>query len=194
MSKITTTIKAIIDSGYKLFDFPYPIFDENYRAVLEGKIIRRYYFREIGFETVGLFKYYLETRLNEIMPYYNEQYLISMNYKQYDPYKNKDVTTEDTRTVKSDSSASSNSDGKTIFNDTPTSKLGDADYSTTITDNTDAATNTGTVTTTEEFVTHTHGHDGMRYPTDILKDVRESVINIDVMILEELSDLFMLVY
>lgn len=58
----------------KVFDFQFPIFDESYRSVIETKILRHYYTREIGFETVGLWKLKLNTKLNEIMPYYNKLY------------------------------------------------------------------------------------------------------------------------
>ena len=58
----------------KVFDFNFPIFDESYRSVLETKILRHYYTREIGLETVGLWKLKLSTKLNEIMPYYNKLY------------------------------------------------------------------------------------------------------------------------
>lgn len=53
----------------------YPIFDENHRSVLNAKILRHYYFYEIGFETVGLFKEFLNAKMLEIMPYYNKLYL-----------------------------------------------------------------------------------------------------------------------
>lgn len=52
----------------------YPIFDENHRSVLNSKILRHYYFYEIGFETVGLFKEFLNAKMLEIMPYYNRLY------------------------------------------------------------------------------------------------------------------------
>ena len=58
----------------KIFNFDYPIFDEAYREVIESKILRHYYTREIGLETVGLWKLKLETKLTEIMPYYNKLY------------------------------------------------------------------------------------------------------------------------
>lgn len=53
----------------------YPIFDENYRYVLNKKILEHYYTREIGLETVGLWKLKMRTKLNEVMPYYNKLYL-----------------------------------------------------------------------------------------------------------------------
>lgn len=94
MSKYTTEVRYICEHfsglsesvGYddveqviknclpKVFDFNFPIFDESYRSVLETKILRHYYTREIGLETVGLWKLKLNTKLNEIMPYYNQMY------------------------------------------------------------------------------------------------------------------------
>ena len=41
---------------------------------LNEKIKKRYYFREIGYETAELFIWHLDRLLNEIMPYYNEMY------------------------------------------------------------------------------------------------------------------------
>lgn len=66
----------------KVFDFSFPIFDESYRSVLETKILRHFYTREIAHETVGLWKLKLSTKLNEIMPLYNQLYkseLLSFN-------------------------------------------------------------------------------------------------------------------
>lgn len=76
----------------KIFNFNFPIFDENYRIVLEKKILKHYYTREIGAETVGLWKLWLDSRMNEIMPYYNQLYeseLIDFN-----PLYNTDYTKE----------------------------------------------------------------------------------------------------
>lgn len=52
----------------------YPIFDESYRSILETKILKHFYTREIGFETVGLWLLKLNQKMNEIMPYYNQFY------------------------------------------------------------------------------------------------------------------------
>ena len=94
MSKYTTEVRFICESisgeisskGYKsideiinkaipkVFDFDYPIFDEKYRTVLEKKILKHFYTREIGEETYALWKLRLDTKLNEIMPYFNKLY------------------------------------------------------------------------------------------------------------------------
>ena len=52
----------------------YPIFDENYRSLLNDKIIRHFYFREIGFETAAQFAWYLRRTMHENMPYFNQLY------------------------------------------------------------------------------------------------------------------------
>lgn len=66
-SIISTAIPSIFTSGW-------PIYDESRREELETKILKHYYFQEIGFETVALWKFYLNTTLAEIMPYYNQLY------------------------------------------------------------------------------------------------------------------------
>jgi hypothetical protein len=52
----------------------YPIFDESYRQTLNDKIIRHYYFCEIGDETVARFRWHLRTTMFEQMPYFNQLY------------------------------------------------------------------------------------------------------------------------
>ena len=66
--------KVIAASRSKIFNFPYNIYDDSYKPVLETKILRRYYFREISEETVGLWKQRLCARMNEIMPFYSKLY------------------------------------------------------------------------------------------------------------------------
>lgn len=74
-SKGQSSVNEILSKSVdKVFDFDFPIFDENYRFNLEKKILKHYYTREIGEETVGLWKLRLDTKLNEIMPYYNQLY------------------------------------------------------------------------------------------------------------------------
>ena len=64
---------VIEESESKIFN-DYPIFDEEYRSVLNKKILMHYYTREICEETVGLWKLRLHSKMNEIMPYYNQLY------------------------------------------------------------------------------------------------------------------------
>lgn len=82
--------KVIEKSKEKIFDFDFPIFDESYRSVIETKILKHFYTREIGLETVGLWKLKLNTKMNEIMPYYNQLYKSAL--LEFNPLYDVDVT------------------------------------------------------------------------------------------------------
>lgn len=64
----------LADSWDKIFTTHCTFFDENYRPVLCQKILKHYYTREIGMETVGLWMLFMNRKLEEIMPYYNQMY------------------------------------------------------------------------------------------------------------------------
>lgn len=64
----------IANSWDKIFTNKAPFFDESYRSVLCQKILKHYYLREIGCETVGIWTLWMNTKLEEIMPYYNQLY------------------------------------------------------------------------------------------------------------------------
>lgn len=66
--------EVIQKSWNKIFTSDVAFFDESYRSVLCSKILKHYYLREIGTETVGVWELWMNTRLEEIMPYYNELY------------------------------------------------------------------------------------------------------------------------
>ena len=74
MSSYTVELRQLIQNGYDIGLKDYPIFDESYRETLNNKIITHYWMREIGAETAGLFKLYLNRTMGEIMPYYNQLY------------------------------------------------------------------------------------------------------------------------
>lgn len=84
-------IDSILDKCWnKVFNFDFPIFDENYRQVLCRKILKHYYTREIAHETVGRWKLALNAKLNEIMPYYNQLYKSEL--LEFNPFYDVDLT------------------------------------------------------------------------------------------------------
>lgn len=85
----------ITNAAPKIFNFDFPIFDENYRLPLEKKILRHYYTREICEETVGLWKLRLQDKLNLIMPYYNKLY--SSELLEFNPLYDIDYTRQGTK-------------------------------------------------------------------------------------------------
>lgn len=110
MSKYTTEVRFICEhsagltesAGYSaideviekaipnVFSFNFPIFDEAYRDVLCRKILKHYYTREICEESVGLWKLRLDTRMNEIMPYFNKLYKSEL--LEFNPLYDTDLT------------------------------------------------------------------------------------------------------
>lgn len=88
-----SSINTVLESARaKVFDFDFPIFDEAYRPILEKKILKHYYTREICCETVGLWKHYLDMKMNEIMPYYNQLYKSEL--LEFNPLYDVDLTTD----------------------------------------------------------------------------------------------------
>ena len=91
-SKGWNDVDEIVENSRRKIFGNYPIFDEQYRSILERKILKHYYMREIGFETVGLFKMKLNNKMNEIMPYYNKLY--ESELFEYNPLEDTNIKTE----------------------------------------------------------------------------------------------------
>ena len=211
MAKYTTTIRNLMDNNFDFGLKDYPIFDEEYRTILNNKILMHYYMDEIGFETAGLFKVYLNNKMNEIMPYYNELYK-----KQKDLLLNFDKTTNLTETftrdnttdtnTKSNSTSSNTASGssKNVYQDTPMGSITEQNI-----DNYDHASSqefnknqntssiednsnlTGKATSLENYIRTKTGNNGRLYGIEILKMIKNNYMNIDEMVINELQDLFM---
>lgn len=80
----------ITEAAPKIFNFNFPIYDEAYRLIFEKNILRHFYVREIGLETVGLWKLKLQDKLMLIMPYYNKLYKSEL--LEFNPFYDVDVT------------------------------------------------------------------------------------------------------
>lgn len=91
-----------------IFDFDYPIFNETYRTVLQDKIIRHYYMREIGCETFGLWQMMLCDKMNEIMPYYNQLY--NSQLLEIEPLINNMSTSQTSETNRADHNFTGNTE------------------------------------------------------------------------------------
>lgn len=243
MSDYTTELRYIVETsaglkesaGYpkvneliqlaipKIFDFNFPIYDESYRNVLCTKILKHYYTREIGLETVGLWKLKLDTKLNEIMPYYNQLYktaelitspLEDVNYTREHTLdkqgENKSTGNKNTSN-NATSESTDNTDYTQKYSDLPQGGLNgvvSGDYLTNVTmDNTvitnDTTTNnTGTeattgneqYTSTDEYIEKVKGKTSSTSYSKLLLEYRQTLINIDMMIIDELNDLFMLLW
>ena len=130
MSKYTTEVRYICESlaGYdesqgganvdtivntaapKIFE-SFPIYDESYRATLMNKILRHYYTREIGLETYALWRLKLNTKMREIMPYFNMMYKVAT--QDYNPLYDVDLTRTRKGTVEQAGTESESSNTRT---------------------------------------------------------------------------------
>lgn len=270
-SKIDEILQA---AAPVIFDFDWPLFDEEYRTTLEIKILRHYYTREICEETVALWKLRLYDKLNMIMPYYNQLYettlldfnpffdtdLQRIHHKRDDGQTDKtkslaQTTSEDVESStdtnrdvsftneKDSASRKDDSDTKwNLYSDTPqggiqifgqedttggtlvTPTIEGNSYLTNATKDTNEASSNVTygeagsgqtaddtsstfssetsgsksenvvaqdvITNTQNYAEHLFGKRGNLTYSKMLLEFRETLLNIDAMIIEELSDLF----
>lgn len=212
MAKYTITIKTLIDNNFDFQMTEYPIFDENYRKTLNHNILYHYYENEIGFETAPLFRLYLNQKLNEIMPYYNELYkaqkklidenLLLNNVNLTEQLSGQNAT-QSSSTSQSTNSGTSNN--KNLFQDTPQGEISSTDinnqtWATNLTLDTNTTNNTindsssATGSGTNSYLKTIIGNNGGKFNIDILNDIKNNLMNIDLMIINELNDLFMQIF
>ena len=90
-------VDEVLDKSWdKIFDSgDWEIYDEEYRPILCKKILKHFYTREIGAEIAGLWKLWLNQRMTEIMPYYNQLYKSTL--LEFNPLYDTDYKTEGNR-------------------------------------------------------------------------------------------------
>lgn len=197
----------------QIFNFDFPIWNEEYRQTLERKIIIHYLKKEIC-DIFGLWQIYLYDRLNLIMPYYNKMYLSTI--VEYDMTKeythtitdseSNSTTTDNTgnTTIHNNNTINSTNGNKQVDSDIPQSSMNGQDYASFMSDvsGTNEQTTDGNTTndniahsTTTNTKTVTHNESGNNTNiSDLIIKYRDSLINIDNLIIEELHDLFMMIY
>lgn len=266
-------VDEVLDKSWdKIFDAgDWDMYDEEYRPILCKKILKHFYTREIGAETAGLWKLWLNQRMAEIMPYYNQLYkstLLEFNPLYDTDYKTEgnrktdedeqsgretksDYTrTDDLTSQRTDNLNSTRTDNLQqvrnddlhettsntrydLYSDTPQGALTGVESETYLTnarkvtdngsrDNTGTQTtdntgtqdlkntgtqtvdNTGTVNNigsdtenskrvlnnTQDYVEHVIGKRGTQSYAKMIMELRDSFVNIDMMIIDELNDLF----
>ena len=212
MAKYTIELRALNNPPFfKLFDFKYDFYEESKKEQFEQKFIDYFYMREIEHETVEEFKHELRTKLNLIAPYYKQLYETELKSKNIEFLLNKDLKETFIREVESDTESLSNfnneSNGKakvetlSTTNDTPQNRVDDLDkYISSAskdknTSDTSSSDNGSSIsqnsnTAKEETTLISKGNIGTTSSAQLLRDWREVLINIDMMILEECEELF----
>ena len=202
MSSYTVELRQLIQNGYDIGLKDYPIFDESYRETLNNKIITHYWMREIGAETAGLFKLYLNRTMGEIMPYYNQLY--KSTQLDFDPLNayNYTETNMELENVESDGTRTDTADGKSLYSDTPQGLLdngaiADEKYLTSATLNDSSASSTANNLQKRDRNFEKKVRGNMYHNlSELLKDYRETFLNIDMEIINnpEIQNCFMKLY
>ena len=208
MAKYTIELNTLLrDTNFILFNFDYDFYTDNVeiKKKFEQKFIDRYRFNEIGFETVARFKHFLKTSLNEIAPYYKQLYESELRCNDIDFMLNKDYTETFIKNI--DSLSKSTETQNSNYNDlTNESNINDGVSDVELTkgnltsvtgsENTSTSNATGASENTqnENYTLTGKGNIGITSSAELLQKWREVMINIDKMILDDLSDLFMSIY
>ena len=210
MSKYTTNFKTLIDMGiqtrkqiedifkdYELTD--YLTLDEVQVVTTRGtwtkdklakKIVDHYYFKDIGMETIGMFKHYAKIQMQEIME--SKLPLIYSAAIEYDPLVNVDYTETFNRNVEMDST--SNGSGIVISSDTPQTNINkqnilNGSYASNASASDQEAS--GNNTTDEEYTKRVKGNSGVSATAQkMVEQYRQNIRAIDYEIINELNDLF----
>lgn len=221
MSKYTTELRFICESlaglldseGYnsidsilekswdKIFSFDFPIYDENYRKPLCIKILKNFYTREISEETFGLWKLRLDSKMNLIMPYYNQLY--NSELIKFEPLIDVNTTTshkldktgKTIGTNSTNTNSNINATNKNLYSDTPQGSLQNVENETYLTNarlisdnqsNTNIANNnySENITNTDEYIENITGKSAGPSYSKMLMEFRQSFLNIDQQIIE----------
>ena len=182
------------DAAPIIFDENLELFDSGYKEILLPKILLHYYTREIAFETVGLWILKLNTKMEEILPYYNQLYRSEM--LKFDPLHNFNLVRSHVEQGRADShgnSAGSNSKTNS-YSDTPngalTGVMNDQYLSSASRSTGSNASNYTTESSDgrfwQEMIKGNSGHN----MSQLLLDFRKTMLNIDMDVIDDLKDLF----
>ena len=209
MSKYTTMVKDLVrdysvsvDNGLTdidtkldkareyIFDFNYPVIDEATKKRIEIAILKHYYMREIAFESVGIWKIKLNDRLNLIMPRYNALY--NKQDLNLSPYVNGYVN-ESGETHGNSNTDVNNKDWQTT-SDTPQGILTDlkeGKYSSgaVYIENNDNTANNNT----SNYNRMQESLNGITY-AEAFRNYFDNIISIDEELVNEFSDLFLVIW
>ena len=210
MSSYTLELRHIHQT-FKVFNFDYDFYTDSdiIKSKFEEKFIDEYFFHEIGQETVARFQHRLRTRLNKIMPYYKQLYDTEIAAKDINFLLNKDLTETFERVVTGESSSindlivtdhgETNNKESNIENGNASLELDKGSLTnvgkTSLSNNTNSNNTSRDNTNQNEITTlKSQGNIGITSSAELLDKWRSVIINIDQMIIDACSDLFMQVY
>lgn len=223
-NKYTLELNYLLgSSNFELFDFDYDFYEPQLKEQFEQKFKDYYFFNEIGFETIARFKHFLRTRLNTIAPYYRQLYETELKSKDINFLLNKDLRESFVREIIKEGSqedtingtSSSKGSAKLLTeNEYKESNLdnGIADLTDDKITNVNSTKDNNSQDTTQDSKSNTvvtknnddkesektelisQGNIGITSSAELLRDWRQVLLNIDMLIIDECRDLFMQIF
>ena len=192
--------EVIKNNKYKVFIYDYPI-DTVLKDDFETHFCAHFYFRDLAFQNVGEFCYYLSERLNNLFPYYNEFFKRIGNYDELFTNLGYDETItrrhDETGTYNSKQSSNSNQNTLEKGRDFPNSAV-DLNSDKYYTDSTENENNVKSSSTQDDGNTVKYDETEIRHYVnndnlnvyDFLMKYRQDIDNIYGEIYMRMEDLF----
>ncbi len=223
MPTFTIKLSDLIEEGFDFGLSDYPIFDNSYRESLNKKILEHYWNYEIGQETESMFRFSLNRKMREIMPYYNQLYkstqiefdpLQTMNYQDLTDSIDSRTglatgTSETEESGVGDTTSTTGGKSRSVSSTTPQVQLsGNEDYASSAADVNSTSdvvgnsTNSGTSNSSNNMSTNDNGtgtidrsvKGSQGIASELLMTYRASFLNIDMQIIRDLESLFMQIW
>lgn len=210
MEQYTIQLRKLIENDVDIFNFNFSLYSEDIKEDFKLQFIEHFYFSEIGFETVEMFKRKLKSKIKAIAPYY-EKIIMSLeleqrildNYDVTEEYE-KSISSEGTTDSTTNATTNTDSSQKQGVSSRPMTKssltdLGYLDSLTEVTDSGDSISNSTSRGLTQGISTETfkyrkQGNIGIQTDADAIIKYWQSLRKIFLEMFEDCNDLFMLIY
>lgn len=181
----TKTVDQIIAAARTaIFNFSWDAYNETWKEAIEKFILKYYYTREIGLETVGLWQLKLSVRLDEIADKYNTIIQMIEDTRDEDQKLHYDQLLGNID-VESHATVESSGESKDKYSDTPQGSLANVESGTYLTDYRDIENAGESETTATE-----KGYRGTKTKAELLTDSNLDALDVLNRIALELDDLF----
>lgn len=159
----------------------------------ENKVLDHFYFRQIGFETPGRFIFEFQKKLKEIMPYYIQMYhSVELMNAIDDPLENYSMTEESESSGSAESSTTGDNTHKHL--DTPQGRIANLDDGYMSNGDKDNSSTTSSAESSASTTLTRHGNIGVTTYAQMLEGYRKTFVNVDMMIIDELDELFLQIF
>ncbi len=220
-TKLTVELRELVKNGVDPWAFDYPsYYTGEEKKAFEKKVLDHYWFRQIGQETPGRWLHMFRSRIREIMPYYIDRYKsVDLLKNTGDPLESYNLTEE----YKEDSKENNTGNSKVTnrseglnqttanntrkFSNTPEGSIDNLDRhlteatidngSTTVNNETDdisTGQSSGETAGEKTYKLTRRGNIGVQPLGQEINVYRSALINVDMEIIENLNDLFLMVY